>query len=101
MLGPILKVEEFFPKILHSIKYKNLLKNFVLGLIIFFIGLGKKVIIADNIGIYVDNFYEVAEIKDNINFYESWLASIGYIFQLYFDFSGYSDMAIGLARFLD
>tara|TARA_B100000989_G_scaffold126781_2_gene94084 strand:+ start:3226 stop:4761 length:1536 start_codon:yes stop_codon:yes gene_type:complete len=97
--GPILKVEEFFPKIIESVKFKNLLKNFLLGLIIFFIGLGKKVIIADNIAIYIDNFYQVAEIKGNINFYESWLASIGYIFQLYFDFSGYSDMAIGLARF--
>ncbi len=97
--GPILKVEEFFPKILKSLKYKNLTKNFLLGLIIFFIGLGKKVLIADNIAVYIDNFYQVAEIKGNINFYESWLASIGYIFQLYFDFSGYSDMAIGLAKF--
>ena len=97
--GPILKVEEFFPKIIKSLKYKNLAKNFLLGLIIFFIGLGKKVLIADNIAVYIDNFYQVAEIKDNINFYESWLASVGYIFQLYFDFSGYSDMAIGLAKF--
>ena len=97
--GPILKAQEFFPKLNKSIKYDKVSRNFIIGLIIFFIGLGKKVLIADNISLYIDDFYFVADNNvNNINFFESWLSAIGYLFQLYFDFSGYSDMAVGLAR---
>lgn len=96
--GPILKSQEFFPKFYDSFKDKKLLRNLLIGLIIFFIGLSKKVLIADNLSVYVNNYYNIAAISENLNLYESWLASIGYLFQLYFDFSGYSDMAVGIAK---
>ena len=65
-----------------------------LGLIIILIGLFKKVIIADNLSINVDAGFEN---YNQINFIESWITSTSYTFQLYFDFSGYIDMATGSA----
>mgnify|MGYP005970989513 CR=1 FL=1 len=63
------------------------------GLYIFSIGLAKKVIIADTIA----NFANVGfDMMDKLNFIEAWLTSISYTLQLYFDFSGYCDMAMGI-----
>ena len=69
-------------------------KIFNLGLLVFIIGLSKKVLIADPIGVYVDIGY-LNYLK--INLIESWILTFAYLFQLYFDISGYADMAIGLA----
>lgn len=65
------------------------------GLYRFFIGLGKKVLIANVVGAYADTVFTtpVAELGTA----NAWLGAIAYTFQIYFDFSGYSDMAIGLA----
>ena len=57
-------------------------------------GLCKKVIIADSFAIPANLGYAIT---DQLNFAESWFTSFSYAFQLYFDFSGYSDMAIGVA----
>ena len=62
----------------------------------FVYGLGKKVLIANLLGIMVDNIYAMD--PSEISVATAWLASIGYTFQIFFDFSGYSDMAIGLGR---
>ncbi len=62
----------------------------------FIVGLGKKVIIANQMGIIVDSIYNADIITTSTPIL--WLAAIGYFFQVYFDFSGYSDMAIGLGR---
>lgn len=64
------------------------------GLILFIVGLCKKVIIADQVGAYVDPLFGSAM---GLNFWEAWTAAIGYTIQLYFDFSGYSEMAMGIA----
>jgi len=69
-------------------------KNIFLGVTIFSIGLFKKVVIADSLSIWVDDGYSNPE---RLDFYSSWLTSLSYTFQLYFDFSGYCDMAIGAA----
>jgi alginate O-acetyltransferase complex protein AlgI len=61
------------------------------------VGLGKKVLIADNLALYVDPYFKFIEMGYSITFYEAWFGSILYAFQLYFDFSGYTDMALGLA----
>lgn len=73
------------------------LQNFNQGLFIFAIGLFKKIVIADSISLFVSNGYI------NINFHEistlgSWIVSLSYTMQIFFDFSGYSDMAIGAAK---
>jgi D-alanyl-lipoteichoic acid acyltransferase DltB (MBOAT superfamily) len=72
--------------------------NIAIGLTIFFIGLFKKVVIADGIAQYSTPVFTAAEAGETITFLEGWGAALAYTFQIYFDFSGYSDMAIGLAR---
>lgn len=69
-------------------------QNFALGLFIFSMGLFKKVIIADSFAIWANKGYAMAE---RLTFVDGWMTSLAYTFQLYFDFSGYSDMAIGAA----
>jgi D-alanyl-lipoteichoic acid acyltransferase DltB (MBOAT superfamily) len=94
MAGPILHHKDIMPQ------FSNKLlswENIAVGLSIFSIGLFKKVIIADSLAPYADTIFDLASNKQ-ISFIDAWLGSISYTFQLYFDFSGYSDMAIGLAR---
>ena len=92
--GPIVKFNNMMPQF-NSNQNKSInLNNILLGLIIILIGLFKKVIIADNLSINVDSGFEN---YTQINFIESWITSISYTFQLYFDFSGYIDMATGSA----
>lgn len=69
-------------------------KNMALGLTLFTLGLAKKVLIADNISPWVASAFSHAA---SVNFIEAWVGALSYTFQLYFDFSGYSDMAIGLS----
>jgi D-alanyl-lipoteichoic acid acyltransferase DltB (MBOAT superfamily) len=73
-------------------------ENTAVGMTIFLIGLVKKVVIADQIARYVSPIYALASHEPTIGFVLAWQAALGYTVQLYFDFSGYSDMAIGLAR---
>jgi alginate O-acetyltransferase complex protein AlgI len=72
--------------------------NFVVGISIFAIGLFKKTVIADGLSTYVGPVYDAGSAGSNIDFFRAWGSSLAYTFQLYFDFSGYSDMAIGAAR---
>jgi D-alanyl-lipoteichoic acid acyltransferase DltB (MBOAT superfamily) len=74
----------------------NLVKNYrniALGIFIFSIGLFKKVVIADTFAVWATNGFDHAT---TLNLIEAWATSLSYTFQLYFDFSGYADMAIGL-----
>ena len=92
--GPIVKFNNMMPQF-NSNQNKSInLNNILLGLTIVLIGLFKKVIIADNLSINVDSGFEN---YSQINFIESWITSISYTFQLYFDFSAYIDMATGSA----
>jgi D-alanyl-lipoteichoic acid acyltransferase DltB (MBOAT superfamily) len=68
--------------------------NIALGLFIFSVGLFKKVVIADYLAEIVNTSYQDYQ---NLSFFDSWKATLSYSFQLYFDFSGYTDMAIGIA----
>jgi alginate O-acetyltransferase complex protein AlgI len=69
-------------------------KNIVMGFFIFSIGLFKKVILADTFSVWADVGFKAGVVHD---FYSAWTTSLSYTFQLYFDFSGYCDMAIGAA----
>jgi len=92
--GPIVHHKEMMPQFS---KVKNKVKNYkniALGLFIFSIGLFKKVVIADTFAVWATNGFDKAEI---LTFFEAWFTSLSYTFQLYFDFSGYTDMAIGAA----
>ncbi len=69
--------------------------NFAQGLFIFIIGLFKKAVVADTLSIFSGNaFFD----PNHLTFASAWLGSLAYTFQLFFDFSGYSDMAIGLGK---
>ncbi|MFY9070907.1 MBOAT family protein, partial [Aliarcobacter butzleri] len=69
-------------------------RNIALGLFIFSIGLFKKVVIADTFAVWANAGFDTAT---TLNLIEAWATSLSYTFQLYFDFSGYTDMAIGIS----
>jgi len=69
----------------------------VYGLFRFSIGLAKKVLLANQIGMYADEIFGSTQLGE-LNTLDIWLGVLAYTLQLYFDFSGYSDMAIGLAK---
>jgi D-alanyl-lipoteichoic acid acyltransferase DltB (MBOAT superfamily) len=69
-------------------------ENIVSGLLIFSIGLFKKVVLADTFSVWATHGFDVAE---TVSFIEAWITSLSFSFQLYFDFSGYTDMAMGAA----
>ena len=71
---------------------------FAVGIAIFVVGLFKKVVVADTIALHVTPVFDGLDDGLTPAAFTAWLATIGYSLQLYFDFSGYSDMAIGLAR---
>jgi D-alanyl-lipoteichoic acid acyltransferase DltB (MBOAT superfamily) len=81
---------QFADKANRVLKSANISK----GLYIFFIGLFKKVILADTFAGWASSGFDIA---NSLSMAEAWATSLSYTFQLYFDFSGYTDMAIGLA----
>lgn len=95
--GPIVHHSDFIQQI-NSKKFSSYNdKNFSLGLIIFVLGLFKKVIIADTISRnLVDPFYSALSQGNEISLLTSWVGTFSYSMQIYFDFSAYSEMAIGL-----
>ena len=91
--GPIVLPTEMLPQFESEENKKINWANMNRGLYIFSIGLAKKVIIADSIASFANAGFDMME---SLNFVEAWLTSISYTLQLYFDFSGYCDMAIGI-----
>ena len=95
--GPIVHHTEILKQFKRKGTFHPALSNFCIGGTIFIIGLFKKVVIADNIAVVASPAFTLAELGD-VSFFQAWQGAFAYTFQLYFDFSGYSDMAIGLAR---
>lgn len=104
----------FFPQLIAGpiVHHKEILKQFkarwdkktkqkfaLLGSSIFLIGLFKKVVIADNIGILSDKVFSIYASGGTVSIFDSWIATFSYTFQIYFDFSGYCDMAVGIGYF--
>ena len=93
--GPVLHHREMMPQFADAANTRPHAGNFAIGLSIFVVGLAKKVLIADNLSpLAIPVFAAGAE----PTLIEAWIGVLAYTFQLYFDFSGYSDMAIGLSR---
>ena len=92
--GPIVHHKEMMPQFASKWNLVKNYKNITLGLFIFSIGLFKKVVIADTFSIWATAGFDKTEV---LNLFEAWVTSLSYTFQLYFDFSGYTDMAIGAA----
>lgn len=100
--GPIVHHKEMMPQF-HTLFCKavhcKLWENLAKGLFIFSIGFFKKVFIADSFAKWANAGFKVVENGGALNIFESWATTFSYTFQLYFDFSGYCDMAIGLGLF--
>jgi D-alanyl-lipoteichoic acid acyltransferase DltB (MBOAT superfamily) len=94
LAGPIIHHKEMMPQFdrLRAKIFSH--KNFAIGLFLFALGLFKKVVIADTFAVWVNQGFDLMQ---RLDFFQAWTTSLAYTFQLYFDFSGYTDMAIGLA----
>lgn len=93
--GPIVKGRDFMPQLQ---KYRHITRTgFEQGIQIFAFGLFKKMVLADHIAVFVDDVYRTPVAYNTPTV---WFAVFSYFLQLYFDFSGYSDMAIGLFKIL-
>jgi len=95
--GPIIRYNEISDQIQGRDKRFHV-DDALSGLLRFSIGLAKKVLIANVLGQEADRIFSLP--ADQLNFMLSWIGAITYTFQIYFDFSGYSDMAIGLAKMM-
>ncbi|MGW8159296.1 MAG: MBOAT family O-acyltransferase [Desulfoprunum sp.] len=94
--GPILRHQELLPQFTDTRGFRINGDNFAIGISIVIFGLGKKLLLADNLGTAMNPVVAVADPQ----LLQAWLGALAYTLQLYFDFSGYSDMAIGASRLL-
>lgn len=98
LAGPVLHHAEVMPQFARPDTFRFNPENFAVGLTIFAIGLFKKVVLADGIAEFATPVFDAAGKGATLTFLAAWGGALSYTFQLYFDFSGYSDMAVGLAR---
>ena len=96
--GPIVHHADMLPQFMRPNAFRPQLKNLNVGLCIFSIGLFKKTVLADGVANYATPVFNMASGGEAVTFFEAWGGALAYTLQLYFDFSGYSDMAIGAAR---
>lgn len=95
MSGPIVRAKTFFEQL--DVLGKNQLSNLEIGIQIFMYGCFKKMVLADHIGVFVDQVFHAPSVYHT---FTVLLATLGYSLQIYFDFAGYSDMAIGISKIL-
>jgi len=96
--GPIVHHNEMIPQFAKNFLRRQIPMHLAVGLSIFIIGLFKKVVLADGAALYATPVFDAALHGYTLSFFEAWCGTLAYTLQIYFDFSGYSDMAIGLAR---
>ena len=94
--GPIVRYEQVACEIDH--RQENL-EDFSLGMTRFVYGLGKKVLLSNYMGVLADNMFLLSG-EGTLSVVSAWIGAVGYTLQIYYDFSGYSDMAIGLGRMM-
>ena len=94
LAGPILHHKEMMPQFASLWNFAIRWRNLAIGISLFSIGLFKKVMIADHLAVWATKGFDTAV---SLSFFEAWATSLSYTLQLYFDFSGYTDMAIGMS----
>ena len=95
--GPIVHYREMMPQF-HRAACRFDAADLSVGLTLFVFGLFKKVCLADGIAPSVNALFEQASAGGAISLVPAWMAAVGFTLQIYFDFSGYTDMALGIAR---
>jgi alginate O-acetyltransferase complex protein AlgI len=98
LAGPILHHAEMLPQFADDQNRKPRWDHLWQGICLFGIGLSKKVLLADALAPYARFGFDIAP---HLNLLEAWLSSLAYFFQIYFDFSGYTDMALGVALLMN
>jgi alginate O-acetyltransferase complex protein AlgI len=96
--GPIVHYREMMPQF-RAVSTRFDSENASVGLTLFFMGLAKKLVLADPMSQIVAPLYAEAAKGGHLGLADGWIAALGFTLQIYFDFSGYTDMALGLARF--
>jgi alginate O-acetyltransferase complex protein AlgI len=96
--GPIVRPREIMPQFTHPGVALPQAENLTDGMTLFLLGLAKKLVLADMFARFADVGFGAAASGETLSLIEAWYAALAYALQIYFDFSGYSDMAIGLAR---
>lgn len=99
--GPLMHHKQMMPQFANSKTYRINSTHVAVGLTVFVLGLAKKLLLADGLENYVSPIFDSAREGHTLMLFESWIGSLAYTLQLYFDFSGYSDMAIGLSLMLN
>jgi len=99
--GPIVRPREIMPQLLAADLTVPRADHIADGMTIFLLGLAKKLVLADTFARFSDVGFAAAAQRAPLTLFEAWYAAASYALQIYFDFSGYSDMAIGLARMLN
>ncbi len=95
--GPIIHHKEMMPQFANNAVEQITARNITAGLVLFTIGLAKKILIADRVMVYVGPVFTAADNGASLTFFEAWGGVLAYTIQLYFDFSGYVDMALGIS----
>ncbi len=98
--GPVLHHGEMMPQFAKSSIYRFNVEHFTAGSVYFLMGLFKKVVVADGVAGYASPVFSAAAAGGVLSALDAWAGALAYTFQLYFDFSGYSDMAVGLAMMM-
>ena len=96
--GPIVHHRDISKQFADDARKDDVTNNLAIGLSLFSVGLAKKVLLADNLAIFATPVFVAAERGEMLSLGLGWLGALAFTFQIYFDFSGYSDMALGLAR---
>jgi alginate O-acetyltransferase complex protein AlgI len=94
--GPIIHHTEMLPQFRRMNRLDRMWSNLAVGIAFFCIGLFKKVMLADSIAVYATPIFAAADAGVPVSTFEAWGGALAYTLQIYFDFSGYCDMAIGL-----
>lgn len=95
--GPVLHHKQMMPQFSNPATYRIHAEHVVVGLTVFVLGLAKKVLVADNLAEYATPAFNAVRDGQLLTLLEAWIGALAYTLQIYFDFSGYSDMAIGLS----
>jgi alginate O-acetyltransferase complex protein AlgI len=95
--GPVIHHKQIMPQFTLTHTFRINHEHVAVGLTIFILGLAKKVLLADNLSDYANPVFTAASEGHTLMLIEAWIGALAYTLQLYFDFSGYSDMAIGLS----
>lgn len=97
LAGPVLHHREMMPQLQLRKNYQLNWDNIANGLLLFTLGLCKKTLLADSLSPYANAIFEASQHGMLLTTYEAWAGALAYTMQIYFDFSGYTDMALGIA----